>query len=149
MMKKFTRLIVMILVLSLTLAIPANAESTVEPRSSVFFAAYSTSLQKTGTYSFRIWFEVDANASVSPVDVLGASEIIVYRSADKQTWTRVRTFTMDDYPQMTDYNTGSFAGYVTNYNSTPGYYYRAYVFFYAKNSSGVGERDVYTGILKM
>lgn len=146
-MKKTLRTICIILVLSLVSAMPAYAESTVEPRGSAFFGSYSTDLYKTSSSSFQIWFDVVAN--VATMDVLGVSEIIVYRSADQQSWTKMRTYTMENYSQMVDQNTSYHGGYVTYNYATTGYYYRAYITFYAKNSTGIGERDVYTEILRM
>ena len=146
-MKRLMRFVCVTLVFSLLLVIPAYAKATVEPRESAFFASYGTDLYKASSTSFEIWFDVDANAAI--MDVLGVSEIIVYRSADQQSWTKVATYDMDDYPEMIDTYTVSHTGYVTYYNATPGYYYRAYVFFYAKNSRGIGGRDVYTEILRM
>jgi len=146
-MKRLVRFVCLILVFSLTLAIPAYAESAAEPRGSVFFAAYSTDLAKFSSTSFNIWFDVDANAAI--IDVIGVSEIIVYQSADQQNWTQTRTFYMDDYPEMIDTNTASHVGHIRYNFATPGYYYTAYITFYAKDSRGIGERDVYTEILKM
>ena len=146
-MKKLVRVICMILVCSLLLAAPAQAVSVVEPRASAFFSYYGTDLYRTSTSSFQIWFDVDAN--VATMDVLGVSEIIVYRSADQQSWTKMRTYDMEDYPQMVAQNTTSHIDYVTYNYATTGYYYRAYITFYAKNSTGIGERYVYTEILRM
>lgn len=146
-MKKFIRVICMMLVCGLFFAVPAQAESVVEPRASAFFSAYGTDLDKTSASSFRIWFDVVSN--VTTMDVLGVSEIIVYRSADQQSWTKMRTYTMDNYPEMVAQNTVGHGGYVTYNYATTGYYYRAYITFYAKNSTGIGERYVYTEILKM
>lgn len=146
-MKKLIRAICMLLVCSLLFAVPAQAASVVEPRASAFFSSYGTDLYKASSTSFEIWFDVDANAST--MQVLGVREIIVYRSADQQSWTKMRTYTMDNYPEMVDQNTGSHAGYVTYNYATTGYYYRAYITFYAKNSTGIGERYVYTEILRM
>ena len=143
-MKKAVRLVCMILVCSLLLAVPVQAA---EPRASYFFSSYGTDLYKASSSSFQIWFDVVAN--VATMDVLGVSEIIVYRSADRQSWTKMRTYTMDNYPEMVDQNTSCHGGYVTYNYATPGYYYRAYITFYAKNSMGIGERYVYTEILKM
>ena len=146
-MKKSLRRICIVIVLSLVLAIPAYAESTVEPRGSAFFGSYATDLYKTSSSSFQIWFDVVSN--VSRMDVLGVSEIIVYRSPDQQSWTKMRTYTMDNYPQMVAQNTTAHIDYVTYNYATTGYYYRAYITFYAKNSTGIGERDVYTEIIRM
>lgn len=147
-MKKLVRGICIILVCSLLLAVPAQATNVVEPRGSAFFSSYGTDLYKTSSSSFQIWFDVTANAWVS-MQVLGVSEIIVYRSADQQSWTKMRTYTMENYSQMVAQNTSSHDGYVTYNYATTGYYYRAYITFYAKNSTGIGERYIYTEILKM
>ena len=146
-MKKLVRFVCLILVCSLFFAIPAQATTVVEPRESAFFSYYGTDLYKTSSSSFQIWFDVTANAA--RMDVLGVSEIIVYRSADQQSWTKMRTYTMENYPQMVAQNTTSHIDYVTYNYATTGYYYRAYITFYAKNSTGIGERYVYTEILRM
>lgn len=147
-MKKIIRMVCVVLALSMLLAIPAYAESSVEPRGSIFFAAYGAALDKKTSTSFEIWFDVDSNAAM--MDVLGVSEIIVYRSATGQSpWTEVKMYSMDDYPEMIDLYSYSHAGYVTYTNAISGYYYTAYVTFYAENSRGIGERYVYTEILKM
>ena len=146
-MKKLVRVICMLLVCSLFFAVPAQAASVAEPRASAFFSSYGTDLYKTSSSSFQIWFDVVSN--VTTMDVLGVSEIIVYRSANQQTWTKMRTYTMDNYPEMVDQNTTCHGGYVTYNYATTGYYYRAYITFYAKNSTGIGERYIYTEILRM
>ena len=146
-MKKLVRLVCMILACCLLLSIPAQAAETTEPRASAFFSSYSTDLYKTSSSSFQIWFDVVSNAA--RMDVLGVSEIVVYRSADQQSWTKMRTYTMDNYPQMVAQNTTSHDGYVTYNYATTGYYYRARITFYAKNSTGSGIRDVYTEIIRM
>lgn len=146
-MKKLVRFVCIILACSLLLAVPAQAATSVEPRGSAFFASYGTDLYKTSSSTFQIWFDVTSN--VVTMDVLGVSEILVYRSADQQTWTKMRTYPMEYYPEMVAQNTTSHEGYVTYDYATPGYYYRAYITFYAKNSRGIGERYVYTEILQM
>lgn len=146
-MKKLFRFVCIILACSLLLAVPAQAAETAGSRASYFFSSYGTDLEKISTSSFRIWFDVDANAA--RMDVLGVSEIAVYRSANQSYWMKMLTYTMDDYPEMVDQNTTTHAGYVTYNNTTAGYYYRARITFYAKNSMGIGEKDVYTEILRM
>lgn len=146
-MRKFIQFAAMIVALSLMLAMPAYAQSSAEPRGSAFFGSYGTDLYKTSSSSFQIWFDVVSN--VATMQVLGVSEIVVYRSADQQSWTKMKTYTMDDYSQMVAQNTTAHIDYVTYNYATTGYYYRARVTFYAKNSTGIGERDVYTEILRM
>lgn len=146
-MKRSFRFLCLILVFSLLLAFPVHAASDVEPRGSAFFSAYGTTLYKTSANSFEIWFDVNANAAV--MQEIGVSMIEVYRSEDQQHWTKMKTYEMENYPEMIDDNTFSHTGYVTYSYATPGCYYRAYVTFYAKNSTGIGERFVYTQILRM
>ena len=146
-MKKLTRFACIILILGIFLAMPAQAQSIVEPRGSAFFGTYGTDLYKTSSSSFQIWFDVVSN--VATMDELGVTEIILYRSADLESWSKMRTYTVEYHPQMLAYNTTSHGGYVTYNYGTTGYYYRAYITFYAKNSPGIGERYVYTEILRM
>lgn len=146
-MKKIIRFICMLLVISVFMTIPARAQTAAESRGSAFFAAYGTDLYKTSSTSFQIWFDVDAN--LTTMQELGVSEIILYRSADRQSWSQIKLYQKGVYSQMIAYNTASHGGYVSYNFATSGYYYRAYITFYAKNSTGIGERDVYTEILKM
>ena len=146
-MKKLIRIVCLILAVSLLLAVPAYAESTVEPRESAYFAAYGTDLYKASSTSFEVWFDVNANAAT--MDVLGVSEIVIYRSQDQETWRKMRTYKMEDYPQMIDTNTFAHTGYVTYGYASSGYYYTALVTFYARNSAGVGVRQIYTEIIRM
>ena len=147
-MKKLVRFICLILTCSLTLVVPAQAESVVEPRASAFFASYGTDLYKTSSSSFQIWFDVTANAG-NTMQVLGVREIILYRSADQQTWQKMKIYKMESYSCMVAQNTTSHGGYVSYNFADTGYYYTAYITFYAKNSSGIAERYVYTEILRM
>ena len=147
-MKKLVRVSCMILVCSLFFAVPARAASAVEPRASSFFSSYGTDLYKTSSTSFQIWFDVIANAGAS-LQELGVSEIIVYRSEDQQSWSKMQTFKMADYPELVAQNTTCHGGYIPYNYATPGYYYTARITFYAKNSIGIGEREVYTEILRM
>lgn len=146
-MKKSLRILSLILALSLLLALPVHAASEVEPRGSAFFSAYGTTLNRLSPTAFEIWFDVMANAAI--MQEIGVSLIEVYQSYDGEHWSLVKTFEKEDYPQMIDDNTGSHTGYVTYTNAAPSYYYRACVTFYAKNSTGIGKRFVYTQIIRM
>ena len=147
-MKKLVSFVCIILVCGLLFAVPAQAAETAEPRASYFFSSYGTDLYKTSSSSFQIWFDVVATAG-NTMQVLGVSEITVYRSADQQSWKKMGTYLMEYNSQMVAQNTSSHGGYVTYNYATTGYYYRAYVTFYAQNSTGIGERYVYTEILRM
>ena len=146
-MKRRLRILCLVLALSLLMAFPVHAASNVEPRGSAFFSSYLTFLYKTSSTSFQVCFDVDSNAAI--MQEIGVSIIEVYRSSDQENWTKMRTYEMEDYPEMIDDNTASHTGYVTYTYATPGDYYTARVIFYAKNSTGIGERFVYTQIIQM
>lgn len=146
-MKKCIHIVCLILAMSLIMTVPTYAESTVEPRESAYFAAYGTDLYKASSTSFEVWFDVNSN--VTMMDVLGVSEIVIYRSQDQETWRKMRTYKMEDYSEMTDTYCYSHTGYVTYSNASSGYYYTALVTFYAKDSTGIGVRQIYTEIIRM
>ena len=146
-MKKLLRVVSVIVVLSMLLIIPVQAQGAASTRASAFFAAYGTVLEKISSTSFRVWFDVDANAKL--MQELGTSEIVVYKSSDQENWTPVKTYTKENYSNMIDTNSYSYIAYLSYSSAVPGYYYMARVTFYAKNSSGVGMLDEYTEIIKM
>ena len=83
------------------------------------------------------------------MDEIGASVIHVYRSADGDSWTKVRSYYKEDYSNMTCENTVSHVDYVTYTGAWTGYYYRAQITLYARNSTGSAVRYRYTEVMKM
>jgi len=144
--KKAIRCIGLILALSILMAIPVSAQSEPETRASMFFVAHDTFLYKISENRFKICYDVTA---VDIMDKLGVSEIQLDRSADGTNWELIATYNKTFYPALVVSNTGSHTGYITYYNATPGYYYRAYVIFYAKDSRGTGGLPRYTAVLQM
>ena len=145
-MKRFTRIVCIILVLATVLSTTAFAAETAEPRASNYFAASSVYFWHVSGSQYQIWFDVTAKGGMSE---LGTSQIIVERSTDLVNWSEVTTFYKSSYPQMTTKQTAArYINYVTYYPTT-GYAYRAIVTLYAKNSSGYGEMDVITATLDL
>lgn len=142
-MKRFSQCISVLLVISMFLVIPAFAAETVSPRSSEYFAASSAYLERTTGSQFKVWFSITAT---DEMEVLGASTIVIQRSSDLEHWSSVKTFQMKYYPELICSNTGYHGSSVT-YAGTSGYYYRALITFYAKNSEGFGELDRYTAYI--
>jgi len=140
-MKRFLRCVCLILVLSLTLAIPTfAAEAT--PRASNYFGKRTCYLWNVSSSGFDVWFEVVA---VRTMIELGASTIKVQRSTDTVNWSTVRTYTKAYNPGMTTTaGTAGYNSYVTFDDVDSGYYYRAYVEFYARDSSGSAVQGMYT-----
>ena len=58
----------------------------------------------------------------------------------------MRTFTKESYSNLVGQNTTTHAAGVS-YTGTRGFYYRAYIQLYAKNSTGYGTWDRYTSAL--
>ena len=144
-MRRFSQILCTILVFAMVISTAAFAAEPVNPRASMFFTASSVYFWHTSGNSYQIWFDVTAKSTMQK---LGASKIKVQRSTDKVNWTTVKTYDMADYSQMTTSNAFTYANCVS-YTATDGYYYRAVVTLYAKNSSGTGEMDEDTAILNL
>lgn len=143
-MKRFTQIVSLVLVLSMVLVIPAYAAEG-NTRASNYFLSRSCYLYKTSGTSFQVCFDVVA---VGQMNELGANEIRVQRSLDGVNWTTVKTYSRSSYPNLVASNTGEHGSNVTFSNVSSGYYYRAYVEFYAKNSSGTAYYNSYTSSLR-
>lgn len=145
-MKRFTRCVCLVLIVALLAAVPVCADDGITPYSSSFFMCYDTYLyavsSTTTTTRFQVVFDVTALGTMYE---LGTNYIEIQRSSDGQNWTVMRTCTPSDYPQMLEYNTFTHVDYIS-YTGTKGYYYRAYVEFYAKNSTGQGSMSDWTPI---
>lgn len=115
-----------------------------ESRASNFFMMTSTYLERVSSSKIEIWFDVTA---VGRMEELGVQKIKLQRSTDRSNWTTIKTYNMDDYSQMICTNTAAHADCVTYSSASSSYYYRAYVEFYAKNSSGTGVYHVYTATI--
>lgn len=142
-MKQFMKMVCIVLAVSVLLAVPVFAEQEETPWASAYFISYSTYLYRTTGTQFEVWFDVSARNVMTE---LGVSSILLQESSDGENWTTVKTYEPEDYPQMICENTGSHAGCVS-YTGLAGRDYRAYVTFYAKNSSGIGKRFVYAYFL--
>lgn len=140
-MKRLTKLLCLCMAVVMLFSTTAFAA---EARASHFFMMTSTYLERISSSEIEIWFDVCA---VGGMDKLGVREIRLQRSTDRSNWTTVKTYKMADYPEMICEDTASHSGYVTYTSASNSYYYRAYVEFYAKNSSGIGEFADYTATI--
>lgn len=136
-MKQFIKHICLMLSLVMLLAVPAQA---VDARSSSFFTRSSVYLYETSSTTFQAWFDVTGTRIM---DKIGAKEIKIQRSSDNENWTTMATYSMDNYSSLICENTSTHSACVT-YTGTRGYYYRAYIKLYAKDSTGSGTWARYT-----
>ena len=144
-MTRFVKQICFFLAVIVFVSMPVYAAETLDQRSSNYFAAHSVYLHKISSTQFQAWFEVTA---VGGMQKIGARTIKIQRSTDADNWTTVATYKMEDYSNMVASNTGTHESCVT-YTYTRGYYYRAYVELYAKDSSGTATYDTYTSYLNL
>lgn len=133
------RIVSIIMSVVLFFAIPVFAEES-GTYSSIFFGSYDSAIYNTSGRNLEIWFDVVGNGSM---DEIGVTCIELERSSNNSDWTVVKTFLPEDYPQMICENTAMNYDCVS-YLGTYGYYYRAYVTFYAKNSRGEGYNNEYS-----
>lgn len=143
-MRKLARSICVLLVFIMVFSSTAFAATVENPRASDFFVVTGASLKKIST-GFEIWFNVTGK---DIMDQIGASTVVVERSSNGSSWSPVKTFTKEAYPEMISTGTAFYSGHLA-YTATSGYYYRAYVTFYAKKGTGIGEYIHYTSSLKL
>ena len=125
-MRRFIRIVSMVLVLTIAMAIPVFAAE----QGSDYFMSHSCYLWEVSDSEFQVWFNVTA---VDAMDVLGVSEVIVQRSTDGVNWSD-EAF----YYDMYRYGKSYYSGHVTYSDVTSGYY-RAEVTYYAENDNGIAE----------
>ena len=138
-MKRFVKLMCLVVIFAMCLAIPVGAEE-ITPYASNYFGSYSTYLSGETNTSFEVWFSVTA---LRKMDKLGVEYIDIERSSDGSNWTVVKTYDSDDYSNLMTTNTSSHSGHVTYSQKQSGYQYRAYIQFYAKEGNGSASHNAY------
>lgn len=144
-MKKVSKCICVFLIIVAILPTTVSASENTTDRASNFFMADGCYLCQTTGYEIEIWYDVTC---VAGMDEVGANKVILQKSLDGSNWTNVKTYTKSDYPKMVDYDTFMHACCLT-YTGEPGYYYRAYVQFYAKRGTGSAALDRYTSKIQV
>lgn len=132
-MKQFSRLVCVVMAIAFLFCVPASAEEAT-PYSSAYIASYDSFIYPVTSLTFEVWFDVVGAGTMLEI---GAKSIRIDRSADGVHWTAVKTFLPEDYPNMIHTNTCA-AYDCVRYTGAAGYYYRAYVKCYARNSTGSG-----------
>ena len=141
-MKRFIRLICLIMVFAIFATVPAYAQEQ-SSRASNYLSSYLAYCTKTSSTTVTVSFMVIGTRTM---DEIGANMIKVQYSSDQVNWTTAKTFYKSSYSDMTDTNTGSHAA---EFSCTvpSGQYYRAYVEFYAEKDGNFAERYYYTEII--
>lgn len=133
--KVFLRVISICLVIALTvpLSVSAAQSEPIMPLASYYLDAYNTYICDMGNGRIEIWYEV---MGTGDMDEIGVLSIRLYESSDNINWTRVKTYSHENYSSMLAYDDWSHISYVS-YQGTAGKYYKAYVCIWAgKNGNG-------------
>lgn len=137
----FTKVLAIILIISLCAPIAAKAE-TVQPRASDYLAAYSTYICAMGDGDLEIWFEVLGTGTWADIGVLTIS---LYESTDNSDFYWVKAFRFTSYPQMLLHDDYFCMDHV-DYEGVPGRYYKAYVHIWAGPEDGGDGRYLWTPV---
>lgn len=141
-MKRFIRLICLLMVFATLAAVPAYAQEQ-SARASNHISSYRAYCTKNSSTSLSVIFQI---LGTDTMDEIGVTTVKVQYSSDQTNWTTAKTFYKSSYPSMTDTNTGYHSGVLTC-TVPSGKYYRAYVEFYAEKDGGFSERYYYTEII--
>lgn len=141
-MKRFVRIVCLLLVFASLASITAYAQEQAT-RASSYLSSYRAYCTKTSSTTVRVTFQV---IGTDTMDEIGAKTIKVQYSSDQVNWTTAKTFNSSSYSSMIDYNTGMH-GTELSCTVPSGKYYRAEVTFYASKGNGFGERYYTTGII--
>lgn len=141
-MKRFLRLVCLLLAFATLAAVPSYAQE-LTPRGSNELSSYRAYCTKTSSTKVVVSFQV---MGTDALDEIGANTIKVQYSSDGVNWTTAKTFRKADYPIMVDYNTSMHAEELTA-TVPSGKQYRAYVEFYGKLGNGSSTRYYYTPII--
>lgn len=141
-MKRFIRLVCLLVVFATLAAIPAYAQEQ-STRASDYLSSYGAYCTKLSSTSVGVSYIV---VGTGTMDEIGVSTVKIQYSSDKINWTTAKTFTKANYSSMTDTNTGSHGGSL-NCTVPSGKYYRAKVTFYSAKNGGFAERDYTTEII--
>ena len=141
-MKRFLRLVCLLVVFATLAAIPAYAQEAT-PRASTELSSYRAYCTKKTSTSVVVSYQV---IGTDALDEIGANTIKVQYSSDGVNWTTARTFRKANYPSMVDSNTSMHGGELTA-TVPSGKQYRAYVEFYGEKDGSFTERYYYTAVI--
>lgn len=141
-MKRFIRLVCLLVVFASLAAIPAYAQEQ-SARASDYLSAYGGYCTKTSSTTVVVTYTVIGTGTM---DEIGANKVKVQYSSDKTNWTTAKTFYKSSYPSMTITNRAVYAAELSC-TVPSGMYYRAYIEFYSAKDGGFAERYYYTDII--
>lgn len=103
-------------------------------RSSAYLSVYSAGCNPRSGGEIAVW--VDVTGTRAKMDRIGADKIYLYESTDGKYFKFIKTFTRDEYPNMTVTNANDYYKTAVTYQGVPGRYYSATVYVYAEYNGG-------------
>lgn len=142
--KTIIHLLVLCLVVSMLVPCHAYAATAEEimPYASNYLDSYNSYICAMGSGALQIWFTVVGD---NYMDEIGVLSIKLYESSDNTNWTRVKTYSYENYSSMLAYNDYYHGSYVS-YQGTAGKYYKAYVCIWAGNNGSGDTRYMWTSV---
>lgn len=131
----FFKTIIILLVIAIMSPVGVSATSIEQQqtRASDYLDSYNTYICAMGSGKLQIWYTVVGD---DDMDEIGVLSIILYESTNNSTWTRVKTYSHENYSSMLIEDDFFHSSYVS-YNGVAGRYYKAYVCIWAgMNGSG-------------
>ena len=141
-MKRFLRLVCLLVVFATLAAVPSYAQEST-PYASRELSSYRAYCTKISSTQVVVSFQV---IGTTALDEIGANTIKVQYSSDGVNWTTAKTFRKANYPSMVDHNTSMHGGELTAIVPS-GKQYRAYVEFYGEKDGNSTTRFYYTEII--
>lgn len=141
-MKRFIRLVCLLLVFASLATIPAYAQEQ-STKASHYLSSYGAYCSKLSSTSVAVSYMV---VGTGIMDEIGANVVKIQYSSDQVNWTTAKTFYKSSYSEMTDTNTSSHSA-VLSCTVPSGKYYRAEVEFYSAKDGGFSERYYTTEII--
>ena len=141
-MKRFVRLVCLLMVFATLAAVPSFAQE-VEPRGSNELSAYGAYCTKTSSTTVVVSYQV---LGTTALDEIGVNTVKVQYSSDGVNWTTAKTFKKANYTSMVTHGASAHAGMLTA-TVPSGKQYRAMVEFYGEKNGSFTERTYYTAVI--
>ena len=138
-MKKYKNIFKLILAVAMTLSLTMyTVAATI--MASDYLSRYVAYVNPDGDGNVSVWFEVQGVYTMDEIGVLTIR--LQEKPSGSSTWTTVKTYSHNDYPELLEYDESFYWGHV-DYAGTKGNSYRAYVTVWA-GEDGDGDSRVIT-----
>ena len=140
------RLRILSLIMACILILPCTANAAtseqIQPYASAYLTSYNTYVCAMGGGDLQIWYTVVGDTDM---DEIGVLSIKLYESTDQTNWTRVKTYSHENYSSMLAEDDWVHSSYVS-YDGVAGRYYKAYVCIWAGKNGAGDTRYMWTAV---